>query len=284
MLGGDQAGATGYWIDRSRYALPDLGLTADETPRPAAGRGHRPPGGGLGRRRAAEARAAPSAGARRATGRSWPRSPVARRRCPSCSRPTPSGPRCAFGYRGRRPPARSVRPAGPHGFWYVVGLDHGAGEVRTFRVDRIEGDVVRRPGGAFEIPAGFDLAATFPADAKMVGEGEVVSARVWISAAQAPTRRRASWARPRSPSAGPTAASSSRVPCANRRALRAWVLGPGRRRRGPGAARTCAPRWSRGWRSWLPARSGGRREPGRRGAGRSPPGRACAGCSSCCRG
>ena len=27
---GDRAGATGYWIDRSGYELPDLGLTADE--------------------------------------------------------------------------------------------------------------------------------------------------------------------------------------------------------------------------------------------------------------
>ena len=31
VLSGDRAGATGYWIDRSRYSLPDLGLTDDET-------------------------------------------------------------------------------------------------------------------------------------------------------------------------------------------------------------------------------------------------------------
>jgi predicted DNA-binding transcriptional regulator YafY len=31
VLSGEQAGATGYWIDKSRYALPDLGLTAGRT-------------------------------------------------------------------------------------------------------------------------------------------------------------------------------------------------------------------------------------------------------------
>ena len=31
VLSGDRAGATGYWIDRAGYDLPDLGLTPDET-------------------------------------------------------------------------------------------------------------------------------------------------------------------------------------------------------------------------------------------------------------
>jgi len=76
----------------------------------------------------------------------------------------------------------------------------------------------------FEIPAGFDPADTFPADAKLVGEGEVVSARVWISAAQAPTVVR---------ELGEAAVAERRsggdlvvtVPYANRWALRAWVMG-----------------------------------------------------------
>jgi proteasome accessory factor B len=222
VLSGDRAGATGYWIDRSRYALPDLGLTDDETralqlavatvhlgedwggdallklgpPEVSAGPGERPIVAAL-----ASSPDLPqlfAANSERAT--------------------------VSFGYRGR---ARRLDPYGllaRSGFWYVMGFDHDAGEVRTYRVDRIEGPVVPGPGGAFEIPAGFDPADTFPADAKMVGEGEVVSARVWISAAQAPTVVR---------ELGEAAVAERRaggdlvvtVPYANRWALRAWAMG-----------------------------------------------------------
>ena len=222
VLSGDRAGATGYWIDRSRYALPDLGLTDEETralqlavatvhlgedwggdallklgpPEVSAGPGERPIVAAL-----ASSPDLPqlfAANSERAT--------------------------VSFGYR-RRP--RRLDPYGllaRSGFWYVMGFDHDAGEVRTYRVDRIEGPVVPGPGGAFEIPAGFDPADTFPADAKMVGEGEVVSARVWISAAQAPTVVR---------ELGEAAVAERRaggdlvvtVPYANRWALRAWVMG-----------------------------------------------------------
>ena len=222
VLSGDRAGATGYWIDRSRYALPDLGLTDDETralqlavatvhlgedwggdallklgpPEVSAGPGERPIVAAL-----ASSPDLPqlfAANSERAT--------------------------VSFGYRGR---PRRLDPYGllaRSGFWYVMGLDHDADEVRTYRVDRIEGPVVPGPGGAFEIPAGFDPADTFPADAKLVGEGEVVSARVWISAAQAPTVVR---------ELGEAAVAERRsggdlvvtVPYANRWALRAWVMG-----------------------------------------------------------
>ena len=222
VLSGDRAGATGYWIDRSRYSLPDLGLTDDETralqlavatvhlgedwggdallklgpPELDAGPGERPIVAAL-----ASSPDLPqlfAANSERAT--------------------------VSFGYRGR---PRRLDPYGllaRSGFWYVMGFDHDADEVRTYRVDRIEGPVVPGPGGAFEIPAGFDPADTFPADAKMVGEGEVVSARVWISAAQAPTVVR---------ELGEAAVAERRaggdlvvtVPYANRWALRAWVMG-----------------------------------------------------------
>jgi proteasome accessory factor B len=222
VLSGDRAGATGYWIDRSRYALPDLGLTDDETRALQLAvatvhlgedwggdallkLGPRELGAGPGERPIVAALASSpdlpqlfAANSERAT--------------------------VSFGYRGRR---RRLDPYGllaRSGFWYVMGFDHDAGEVRTYRVDRIEGPVVSGPGGAFEIPAGFDPADTFPADAKMVGEGEVVSARVWISAAQAPTVVR---------ELGEAAVAERRavgdlvvtVPYANRWALRAWVMG-----------------------------------------------------------
>ncbi|GAA2887413.1 WYL domain-containing protein [Streptosporangium fragile] len=43
------------------------------------------------------------------------------------------------------------------GRWYVAGFDHGSGEVRTFRVDRVAG--AARTGRGFETPAGFDPVA-----------------------------------------------------------------------------------------------------------------------------
>jgi proteasome accessory factor B len=222
VLSGDRAGATGYWIDRSRYALPDLGLTDDET------------------------RALQLAVATVHLGEDWGGDALLKIGRPELDsgpgeRPivaalasSPDLPQLfaanseratvAFGYRGR---PRRLDPYGllaRSGFWYVMGFDHDASEVRTYRVDRIEGPVVPGPGGAFEIPAGFDPADTFPADAKMVGEGEVVSARVWISAAQAPTVVR---------ELGEAAVAERRpggdlvvtVPYANRWALRAWVMG-----------------------------------------------------------
>src|ERR1700712_179295 len=54
-----------------------------------------------------------------------------------------------FGYRGR---PRRIEPWGltsKFGRWYVVGRDLGAGEMRVFRADRIEGDVVATEPDAF---------------------------------------------------------------------------------------------------------------------------------------
>jgi predicted DNA-binding transcriptional regulator YafY len=64
----------------------------------------------------------------------------------------------------------------------------------------------------------------FPADAKLVGEGDVVSAQVWVSAAQAPTvvnhlgERSVAERRP-------DGSIVVTVPYANPWALRAWVMG-----------------------------------------------------------
>jgi proteasome accessory factor B len=64
----------------------------------------------------------------------------------------------SFSYHRRR---REVEPYGlcfRSGSWYLVGKDRGAGEVRTFRVDRIE-DAEPAIGreGAFEPPADLDM-------------------------------------------------------------------------------------------------------------------------------
>jgi predicted DNA-binding transcriptional regulator YafY len=60
---------------------------------------------------------------------------------------------------GRRS-ERTVHPYGivvHSGRWYVTGADSASGEVRTFRLDRIETATVLP--GSFDIPAGFDPAA-----------------------------------------------------------------------------------------------------------------------------
>ena len=59
--------------------------------------------------------------------------------------------------------AASTRDVDPYGLvfhagrWYVPGLDHQSGEVRTFRLDRIAG--LRLLAEEFEPPAGFDPVA-----------------------------------------------------------------------------------------------------------------------------
>jgi predicted DNA-binding transcriptional regulator YafY len=225
VLSGDQAGATGYWIDKSRYALPDLGLTAEETRalQLAVATVH------LGEDWGGDAllKLGPSQPPPASGGASdlpivaaLPSSPA----LPSLFAANSERATARFSYRGR---ARRLDPYGllaRSGFWYVMGFDHDAGEVRTYRVDRIEGAVAVGPGGAFTIPDGFDPAAMFPADAKLVGEGEIVSARVWVSAAQAPTvvNHLGEGAVAERRSDGSIVVT---VPYANPWALRAWVMG-----------------------------------------------------------
>jgi hypothetical protein len=60
----------------------------------------------------------------------------------------------------RRHSERTVRPYGivaHSGRWYVTRADSASGEVRTFRLDRIENAAVLP--GSFEVPVGFDPAA-----------------------------------------------------------------------------------------------------------------------------
>ncbi|MFD8368905.1 helix-turn-helix transcriptional regulator [Streptomyces hygroscopicus] len=63
------------------------------------------------------------------------------------------------GWKGRRS-ERTVHPYGivaHSGRWYVTGADSASGEVRMFRLDRIETAMVLP--GSFEVPEGFDPAA-----------------------------------------------------------------------------------------------------------------------------
>ncbi|HEV2360237.1 MAG TPA: WYL domain-containing protein [Acidimicrobiales bacterium] len=65
-----------------------------------------------------------------------------------------------FGYHGR---PRAIDPYGlcfRNGAWYLVGRERGgdgSGDVKTFRVDRIQTSVETGDGGEFESPSGLDL-------------------------------------------------------------------------------------------------------------------------------
>ena len=76
-----------------------------------------------------------------------------------------------FAYRGE---TRLVVPVGlwfRFGHWYMVAWDLDRAAVRTFRVDRIEGEVARgEPGGA-EVPEDVDVEAALP-DEPWGAEGE----------------------------------------------------------------------------------------------------------------
>ena len=63
----------------------------------------------------------------------------------------------SFGYRGER---RAVSPATlrfHRGRWYLAGLDATREAIRTFRIDRIEGDVEIGAPGSGALPAEFEL-------------------------------------------------------------------------------------------------------------------------------
>ena len=111
------------------------------------------------------------------------------------------------------------------GFWYVIGHDLGHAEVRTYRVDRIEGSIEQGEPGKFERPADFDPRTVFPADPKELGDGGQ-SATVRIDSARATFAVRElgeeSVVR-RLPDGG----VEVEVPCSNLDAFRSWLFGWG---------------------------------------------------------
>jgi predicted DNA-binding transcriptional regulator YafY len=224
VLSGQHAGATAYRIDRGRYELADLELEPDEQRalqvavaaiRPAAGRealwklGADAAG-------AVDAGAAVTAFVPEVAGLPTLRQAAADRATVS------------FRYRGK---ARQLDPYGlllRNGFWYVVGRDHEHDESRTYRVDRIDGDVGAGPSGRFERPAGIDLAASFPADPKLIGADDAdaadATARVRVDAARAGAVERELGA-DRVVLRREDGSIDVDVPCANADAFRSWVLG-----------------------------------------------------------
>ncbi len=239
VLGGDQAGETAYRIDRDRYELRGLQLDEDE-------------------RHALQMAVATirsdtgQEGLWKLGGSVRPSSSVVTNVVQHEALPilrAASGSRNAvtFRYRGVE---RELQPYGlllREGFWYAIGHDRDHAEVRTYRVDRIEGDVVSHTNKTFERPDGFDVRAAFPADAKLLGEIDdgPGTAEVAVDPPLADLVR-----------AELGAASVVReeagvvvfeVPCVNRDAFRSWVLGLGARAEvlGPPEVRAELVEWLR---------------------------------------
>lgn len=130
--------------------------------------------------------------------------------------------RLRFVYRGKDRTVDPWRMSFHRGHWYLAGRDHGAGEERLFRLDRVEGAVTGEgPPGAFARPA---AAVAKPPPAWRLGDDEEVVAELLVDGVQAP------WAEAEF---GSEAVRSRRddgsvlfvVPVINRAAFRSLVLG-----------------------------------------------------------
>ena len=177
VLAGSDAGRTAYRIDRRRYELADLALTADERAALEVA---------VAMVRLADARFGLL---KLGAGDGEPSAVVVNVpelvALPVLRDATAARAEVTFRYRDAdrrlQPYALLLR----EGFWYVIGHDLGHEEVRTYRVDRIEGRVATDASGSFERPSGFDPRTAFPSDPKLLGDGPTARAQVLVDAPRA---------------------------------------------------------------------------------------------------
>ena len=87
-----------------------------------------------------------------------------------------------------RTDARRVAPVGlwfRFGHWYLVAWDIDRSAVRTFRVDRIEGEVLRGESGGAEVPEGVDVEAALPDEPWEAAGEDRIEMRVRVDALEA---------------------------------------------------------------------------------------------------
>jgi proteasome accessory factor B len=217
VLGGTKAGQTAYRVDRDRYELRDLDLTGDERRAlqvaVAAARTTEAEFGMFKLGGVADSSASITANLPQLELLPALREAIAARAA------------IGFRYHGA---ARTLHPYAlllREGFWYVIGHDVGHDEVRTYRVDRIEGSIEQGEAEQFERPANFDPRAVFPADPKELGEGDQ-AAVVRIDHARASFAVRELGEESvvqRLPDGG----VEVEVPCSNLDAFRSWLFGWG---------------------------------------------------------
>jgi proteasome accessory factor B len=217
VLSGTRAGQTAYRVDRDRYELRDLELTDDERRAlqvaVAAARTSEAEFGMFKLGGVADSAASITA--------NLPQLEL----LPSLREAIAA--RATIGFRYHAAP-RTLRPYAlllREGFWYVIGHDIGHDEVRTYRVDRIDGSIDRGVGAEFERPEGFDARTVFPADPKELGEGGQ-SAIVRIESARAAfaVRELGEESIVRRLDDGGVEVE---VPCSNPDAFRSWLFGWG---------------------------------------------------------
>ncbi|MFW2333405.1 helix-turn-helix transcriptional regulator [Ilumatobacter sp.] len=221
IIGGADAGQTRYWIDRERYEMGGLDLDDDEmralqvamaATRPGSSSGQDALwklGGGVVDQRSTVTAVVPDVAELPTL-----REAVADRRV------------VTFRYNDVD---RVVDPWGlllRNGYWYMIGFDHGRGERRTYRIDRIAGHVdIDRDRDPFERPADFDPREAFPDDPKLIGaDANLPDARVWIDATRAAAAAR-ELGEDRVVRRLDDGAIEVMVPCANAPAFRSWLLG-----------------------------------------------------------
>lgn len=88
----------------------------------------------------------------------------------------------SFDYKGQRRQLDPHRLTFRNGHWYVNGFSHTHGDNRTFRLDRMEGEVTFGDRNSFPAPAPSDQPWLPP---WQMGEGAPVLAHVFVDASQA---------------------------------------------------------------------------------------------------
>lgn len=218
VLAGSDAGKTAYRIDRRRYELADLELDADERQAlqmaVAAARLSEGQFGML------------KLGAEGATAgtvvTNIPDVPA----LPALREASAHHAVASFRYHGTD---RRLHPYSlllREGFWYVIGHDLTHESLRTYRVDRIEGEVEVGDSNAFVRPADFDPRHAFPADPKLIGDEPAARALVRVDT----SRSLAAVSDLGEESVVDRSVDGSvvvRVPCANLDAFRSWLFGLG---------------------------------------------------------
>lgn len=110
------------------------------------------------------------------------------------------------------------------GYWYLVGWYADAADWRFFRVDRITGGVADVGPIEQAEPDGFDAAAAFPHDPKLVGGDETVIGLVEVDAVLA-GKVQAEHPRARVPERRDDGSIVIELAVTNRPAFRSWLLG-----------------------------------------------------------
>ena len=220
-LGGDQAGEGAYRVDRKSFELGDLGLTDEErsalqlamaTVRVGASHGDEALWK-LGGERALNAQSTSlniqlddELMATLADG-------VVEHRT------------LTFSYKGE---TRNVDPYGllaRAGFWYLVGYDHLRTDRRTFRIDRIDGEISVGDRRSFNRPKDFDLQKAVPTEAELLaeGHGEDAVATVLVDASLA-NGVRTQFGKQSVVKEHADGGVEFAIPCANLTAFRVWLF------------------------------------------------------------